>query len=54
MKPSKNQIRRTDKLVLRRETVLVLTTKQLADVAGGSTGCNVSREGLCAADADGG
>jgi hypothetical protein len=49
MKPSKIKTLRTDKLVLRRETVVVLTTRQLGDVAGGSTGCNVSRD-LCVQD----
>jgi hypothetical protein len=53
MKPSKIKTVRTDKLVLRRETVVVLTLRQLADVAGGSIGCNVSRD-RCVAEADGG
>ena len=47
MKRVNTQIRRTDKLVLHRETVLVLSPRQLGEVAGGSTGCNVSR-GFCA------
>jgi len=54
MKPAnKIKIRKSCQLVLRRETILELTTRQLAAVAGGSNGCHVTEAAAAACVAAG-